>query len=390
MNIRRGGLLLAALELLLITTWSTTNAAASFDCEKAVATLERTICSDRALSSADEEMAKLFTRLKKTADPARSNTLLREQRSWLQQRTDRCSEMDAACLTKVYNERTGSLRAIVDKPVTPPVQQAVRKCYETGRAVVEDFKYLKNDLANTGIDLCTNALKLDPRNADAHFYRGAAYQAAYADDRAIEDYTAAITLDPKSAKAYLGRGNIYAGMSISVGAPEDSSNKAEADLTRAIELEPKNADAYSARADFNVNFNRGLALEDYSKAIELEPANHLRYYKRAEFYKTAKDFKSEIADLTRTLELSPNVFIAYQERGEAYLGLKEYSRAIEDLSKALELSPTALGAYYSRGLAYDAIGNGARAVADWRKSASLGSHLAKEILRQRGIRADAD
>ena len=58
-------------------------------------------------------------------------------------------------------------------------------------------------------------------------------------DKAIADYTQAIRLDPKDAEAHFGRGCSYS--------KKGDHDKAIADFTDAIRLNPKHADAYHNR-----------------------------------------------------------------------------------------------------------------------------------------------
>ena len=77
----------------------------------------------------------------------------------------------------------------------------------------------------------TEAIRLDPKFADAYYERGAAYSAKGDYDRAIADYTEAIRLNPKIHVRYFNRGfaNLYAG----------ALPKALADLDQANALDPK-------------------------------------------------------------------------------------------------------------------------------------------------------
>jgi len=75
----------------------------------------------------------------------------------------------------------------------------------------------------------------EQRAVDA-YNRGIAYAEKADYDRAIADYTEAIRLDPKLAEAYCSRGAAY-------GRGKSEYDKAIDDLTEAIRLNPKYADA---------------------------------------------------------------------------------------------------------------------------------------------------
>jgi uncharacterized protein YecT (DUF1311 family) len=80
---------------------------ASFDCRKAVAHVEKTICSDYQLSNLDSLLANTYKKaLANAVDPGE---LKAEQHAWLTTR-DKC--LDAACLAQAYNARLTKLGAI--------------------------------------------------------------------------------------------------------------------------------------------------------------------------------------------------------------------------------------------------------------------------------------
>ena len=57
----------------------------------------------------------------------------------------------------------------------------------------------KGDL-DAAIAALTEAIRLDPRNSQAHFHRGIAHEQAGEHDKAVKDYTEAIQLNPKNAE----------------------------------------------------------------------------------------------------------------------------------------------------------------------------------------------
>jgi Flp pilus assembly protein TadD len=71
----------------------------------------------------------------------------------------------------------------------------------------------------------TEAIRLNPNDAETYYRRGAAYDEVYAAGLAIADFTKAIQLDPNYAKAYYYRYILY----------EETGefDKAKADLAKA-------------------------------------------------------------------------------------------------------------------------------------------------------------
>jgi tetratricopeptide (TPR) repeat protein len=73
------------------------------------------------------------------------------------------------------------------------------------------------------------AIRLDPRNGEAHFYRGCAYGEHGDFVEAISDFTEVVRLDPKLAKAYYYRGIAFK--------EKGERKRASADLAEARRLE---------------------------------------------------------------------------------------------------------------------------------------------------------
>jgi tetratricopeptide (TPR) repeat protein len=118
----------------------------------------------------------------------------------------------------------------------------------------------------TGPSRFNQAIRLDPKDADAYYGRGKVWEAKDDLDRAITDYSEAIRLNPKSGHAYVNRGGAW-------GAKGDL-DRAIADFDQAIRLDPKDAQAY---------YNRGIAREmqrrlraalaDFKMHAQLAPSN---------------------------------------------------------------------------------------------------------------------
>src|SRR5262249_6666537 len=89
---------------------------------------------------------------------------------------------------------------------TPPLRLAPDAAAYRGRGLAyeEEGKYAQ------AVADYTEAIRLDPRAADAYLHRGDAYFAQDDFDQAITDYDEAICLDPSLAVAYQHRGLAHA------------------------------------------------------------------------------------------------------------------------------------------------------------------------------------
>jgi tetratricopeptide (TPR) repeat protein len=270
------------------------------------------------------------------------------------------------------------------------------------------------------IENWTRALKLNPWNHDAYYYRGLVYQYQKEDyDRAIGDFTRAIKLRPDYAFYYARRGDVYR--------LKEDYDQAIADYTEAIVLSSDNADYYKDRGDTYekkgdyekaltdydsaiVELDRTIAernrileenpewaewmdptheeiykeregvmttkktveqviayeraIVDYTEVIRLNPGDASAYSGRGNAYRNKGDYDRAIADYTEAIRLNPSDASAYMNRGDAYEGIKDYDRAIADYTEAIKLQPDNEKAYGNRGMAYSSKGDNSRAKAD--------------------------
>ncbi len=130
------------------------------------------------------------------------------------------------------------------------------EAYQKGKSCLE-----KGD-SDAAIAAFTEAIRLDPKLANAYTDRGVAYEGKGDLDKAIADYAEAIRLDPKTALAYYNRGIAYA--------KKRDVDKAIADYTEAIRLDPKLVQAYCNRATaYEKKGDNARAEEDFAQAEKL-------------------------------------------------------------------------------------------------------------------------
>ena len=100
----------------------------------------------------------------------------------------------------------------------------------------------------------------------AHYNRGLAYRDKRQFDQAIADFSEAIRLDPKNARAHYQRGNIHADLG-------ESHDLAIADYDIAIRLDPRFVFAYTARGLMHeAKGDIARAAADYRAALSLDPS----------------------------------------------------------------------------------------------------------------------
>ena len=209
---------------------------------------------------------------------------------------------------------------------------AIREKLKDNKGILLNYARLSSIFVGLGelekvIEVCTEALKIDPNSVHAYIYRGSAYALFNLHDRAIEDYGKAIELNPTYAVTYYNRGATYVILK--------QYDRAIEDYGEAIELNPNFAEAYNNRGTTYVILKQyESAIEDYGKAIELNPNDAEAYNNRGAAYALLNQHENAIANYNKAIALNPNYAEAYRNRGMAYSKIGRYEDSARDLKKA--------------------------------------------------------
>jgi tetratricopeptide (TPR) repeat protein len=210
----------------------------------------------------------------------------------------------------------------------------------------------------------SEAIRLSPKNADAHCERGASYEAQGDKARAEADFAAAMQLDPAGAKAYVYRGWLYKS--------NGEKEKAKVDFDQAVALADKAiaakkdlANAYYLRAEARAGLEEyDLAIADDNEALRLKPDDEVIYKDRGVIYSLKGNKDLSVADYTKALGLQPDYWRALSERGFAYVGKRDFDRALVDYDRAIVLNKDSAQNYYNRGYAHRIKEDNDKAIAD--------------------------
>jgi tetratricopeptide (TPR) repeat protein len=214
----------------------------------------------------------------------------------------------------------------------------------------------KNDLALEEFGKAIDAASGPKERAEAYYDRGKYYYAMSDNSLAIHDYTQAIKLNPKEANYYFYRGSSYSNLA--------RSDLAYTDLSTAIELDPRDSTNYVARAGILLNLMNKpeLAIGDYNKAIELEPIA-FNYMQRGAAYLLLG--KNDLADMDRSK--------ADELYGDDSSQRGNYDFAIKKYGDAINLRSGRAILYYKRALVYTLTGDSKKTIIDLREAIRLDS-----------------
>jgi uncharacterized protein len=96
--------------LALLFSLATITQSASFDCAKAATIIEKSICSDAALSRLDGELGEIYALLRSQLSGEEAKKLKRDQVKWIQERNKACRSGSTSCLSASIGTRIYTLR----------------------------------------------------------------------------------------------------------------------------------------------------------------------------------------------------------------------------------------------------------------------------------------
>jgi len=215
------------------------------------------------------------------------------------------------------------------------------------------------------VEFYSQAIKLNPKYAEAYNYRGLAYFEKNFYEMAVSDYYKAITLEPDNAKPYNNLGNYYATV-------KKDYDRALREYDKAITLSPNDARIYSNRGfAYDRKKDPENAVKDYNKALELDPMLANAYINRGGLYIEKNELDKALHDFDKAIELNPLYANGYYSRGGLYYQKQEYDKALQDFNRAIELNPNYSLAYVGRGAVYFTKKEGAKALKDYDKAVEL-------------------
>ena len=198
----------------------------------------------------------------------------------------------------------------------------------------------------------TEAIRLAPNDSYARIDRARIYEEQGDLNKAISDYTEVIRL------ISLRKADIHLNTEALLArawllGKKGELDKAILDYTEVIRLRPHDAYARCCRSGMcERRGNLGKAIADCNEAVQLRPDNAYMYLRRAHLYGKLGEVNQGIADCTEAILLKPDFAAAYDYRATLATKKGDLDAAITDATAAIRLAPSVTAFYDNRGLAF--------------------------------------
>ncbi len=263
----------------------------------------------------------------------------------------------SAQTTLLYNRRFAIGEKIQFNPTAEPVIEGsplevfqnialnfLEKMNNTGEIDINKM------VGNKMIPIYLRKIEENPKDYEAYFGLGFAYQDLGNNKEAKKYYLKAIDVKSELHKAWNNLGVVYNNLQ----QYEDAIDTYQ----KALAIKPN---FYEAWYNLGLVYAQGLqqyeqAKEAFQKAIEIEPDYHEAWYNLGNVYDNLQQYEQAIDAYQKAIEIEPDYHEAWYNLGIVYKNLQQYEQAIEAYQKAIDIEPedheawNNLGSVYAQGL----------------------------------------
>jgi tetratricopeptide (TPR) repeat protein len=183
----------------------------------------------------------------------------------------------------------------------------------------------------------SEAIRLDPYNADLYSDRGSALTAKGTVEAALADFDRAIALQPKFMSR---RYDIVYANRAAAWLKKGDYDKAIADVNWAMGYESRPSVAFANRAlAWSRKGEPVKAMDDFDAAIRLSPKIPMYYVLRGNERAKAGDRDLAISDYGEAIRQDAKLVLAYVRRAQMWQAKGDAGRAAEDRDEAIRLEP---------------------------------------------------
>jgi len=227
----------------------------------------------------------------------------------------------------------------------------------TDETIASVNKAMEEGRFKDAIGLCSEAIKLDPKQSSLYFQRARAYEMINQFDKAVDDLNRAIELDPLNSEAMEALAEVY----------ETRFSRFSDSLRLYKQAAEIVQDPYAGkRLQANIAVLENRLQKDDTSAV--------RCWHWGNIKAAAGDLSKAERYYTQAIRLDPAMFQAYFSRGLLRMKADRAKDALKDFEEAIKLSPSLRGAYMQKGLANQQIGNIEQAHRDFENAATMDPH----------------
>jgi tetratricopeptide (TPR) repeat protein len=187
------------------------------------------------------------------------------------------------------------------------------------------------------------AKKIDYMNQGYHYSSQKKYK------EALEAFENAIKEDPKNANAWFQKGNCLS----KLGRYEEALNA----FDEAIRLKSNFAEAHNNRGTALSKLNRlEESLKAHEQAIKIKPDSANAYYNRGVTLDELGRHEEALKAFDKAIRSKPDFTDAHYNRGVTLDELGHYEKALKAFDEAIRLKPDFAEAYYNRGVTLRKLG----------------------------------
>ncbi|MBD2484124.1 tetratricopeptide repeat protein [Planktothrix sp. FACHB-1365] len=242
----------------------------------------------------------------------------------------------------------------------------------------EAHRYIAQQQFDEAVEVCQQALKLQPRFLPTYSTMGLAKQLQGKLDEAKFWYTKALDLKPDWVEVHANLGTVYVQQQqwqealqsyqtalhfkpnqaiiyqnlyrvwINLNQPEEANHA----WFQALILEPQCVSPQDYMDFGKTLIEKGKldqALELYTKGVEIYPNWPHSYFSLGEALSRKQQWDEAIAAYNQAISLDSNSNLFYQSLGDALVQQKQWEEAIANYQKAIELSPNFSWTYHQLG-----------------------------------------
>lgn len=224
---------------------------------------------------------------------------------------------------------------------------------------------MKKPYMTGAIGAMHHLLRVLPGNKAAFERLGKYYFIVKEYENSIKYLNSALKLDPNDAEALFYKGYDYKEMG--------NAKMATLYFQKVIEVKPDYLQAYLQLGLLSADANDPKAVGYFTSALQMDPGNKGALYARGMYYQKHDSIQLALNDYTTFLKQdSSSELINYAVAYTNYL-LKNYNQALHYFDRAIQINKIYEQAYYGRGLTYKALHKNAEAAADLKKAEELGA-----------------